>query len=205
MLSVGLTGGIASGKTTVSDLLAEHGAAVIDTDVVAREVVEPGTLGLDEVRAAFGDSVIGPDGRLDRAALRRIVFDDDDARRKLESILHPRIQAETQRQAQAADGEYLVIVVPLLLGSPIRDAVDRILVVDCSEETQIARLMARDTESEAQARRMLAAQSSRDDRLAAADDIVRNDDDVEFTRDQVAAVHTMYRQLARLRRAPADR
>ncbi len=198
MLRIGLTGGIASGKTTVSDLLAAHGAAVIDTDVVAREVVEPGTAGLDEVRAAFGEAVIGPDGRLDRGTLRKIVFADDAARRKLESILHPRIQAETQRQALAADGDYLVIVVPLLLGSPIRDAVDRILVVDCSEETQMARLMARDTESEEQARRILASQSSREERLAAANDVIRNDGDLDFTRDQVAALHTMYRLMARL-------
>ncbi len=198
MLRIGLTGGIASGKTTVSDLLAAHGAAIIDTDVVAREVVEPGTQGLDEVRAVFGDDVIDSNERLDRGALRKIVFANDGARRKLESILHPRIQAETQRQALAADGDYLVIVVPLLLGSPMRDAVDRILVVDCSEETQIARLMARDTESEEQARRMLDAQSSREERLAAADDVIRNDGDLEFTRDQVAALHAMYRQIARL-------
>ncbi len=196
-LTIGLTGGIASGKTTVSDLFEELGAAVVDTDVIAREVVEPGRPALDEIQDAFGNDVLDEYGRLDRAAMRSIVFADDGARRRLESIVHPRIREETMRQAAAAVGDYLVIVVPLLIESPLRNVVDRILVVDCSEETQIERLLARDAETEEQARRMLAAQVSRQTRLDAADDVIRNDGDLEYTRDQVEALHTFYRQLSR--------
>lgn len=195
-MRIGLTGGIASGKTTVATLFAELGAAVVDTDVVAREVVEPGMPALDEIRERFGDAVIGADGELDRAAMRRLVFADDEARRDLEAMLHPRIRDETMRQAAAASGDYLILVVPLLIESPLRDAVDRILVVDCSESTQIRRLLERDAETEEQARRILAAQSSRDERLASADDVIRNDGDLGFTRDQVEALHTLYRKLS---------
>lgn len=197
-LRIGLTGGVASGKSTVSELFAELGATVIDTDVIAREVVQPGMPALDDIRAAFGDDVIDQDGSLDRAALRRIVFADEDARGRLEQILHPLIRAETMRQADVARGSYQVIVVPLLVESPLKEFVDRILVVDCDEETQIERLMARDSESEVQARRMLAAQSTREERLAIADDVVRNDRDLAETRRQVAELHEKYlRELER--------
>jgi len=197
-LRIGLTGGIASGKSTVANLFAELGAAIIDTDVIAREVVEPGRPALEEIRAAFGDSVIDSDGRLERSEMRKIVFADDEARKRLEGILHPEIREETMRQATAAGGEYQLIVVPLLIESPLRYQVDRILVVDCSEQTQIERLLARDTETEEQARRILAAQVSRDERLAAADDVIQNDGDLDYTRQQVRALHTLYQQMARL-------
>jgi len=196
LLTIGLTGGIASGKTTVSDHFAELGAAIIDTDVIAREVVEPGQPALEEIREAFGDDAIGPDGRLDRAAMRKIVFDDAAARERLEGILHPRIGEATMRQAASATGDYLIIVVPLLIGSPLINVVDRVLVVDCSEQTQVERLLARDAETEEQARRILAAQVSRETRLEAADDVIRNDGDRAYTRSQVEALHTLYRQLA---------
>lgn len=196
-LRIGLTGGIASGKSTVADMFAELGAAIIDTDVIAREVVEPGEPALAEIRDAFGDDVITANGRLDRAAMREIVFNDSEARKRLEAILHPRIREAALAQAAAAGGPYQVIVVPLLLESPLRDFVDRILVVDCPEEVQIARLMARDTESEARARRMLRAQSSRDARLAVADDVVVNDGDLGETLEQVQALHDCYLALAR--------
>ncbi len=195
-LRIGLTGGIASGKSTVADLFADLGAAVIDTDVIAREVVEPGQPALDEIRDAFGDTVIGSDGRLDRPAMRKIVFADADARERLEGILHPRIRAEAIRQAEAAGGAYQLLVVPLLVESPLRNQVDRILVVDCSEDTQIERVLARDAETEEQARRILAAQASREARLAIADDVVRNDADLDYTQSQVRALHTMYLQMA---------
>lgn len=197
LLRIGLTGGIASGKTTVADLFARLGAAIVDTDVIAREIVEPGRPALDEICKQFGDAVVDADGRLDRAAMRRIIFADDAARSRLEAILHPRIREETIRQAAAASGDYLIVVVPLLIESPLRDFVDRILVVDCSQETQIARLLERDAESEQQARRILAAQVSREARLACADDVIRNDGDLEFTRDQVRALHTLYRMLSK--------
>jgi dephospho-CoA kinase len=204
-LRIGLTGGIASGKSTVANIFAELGATIIDTDIIAREVVAPGQPALDEIAATFGESLIDGDGHLDRAALRKLVFADDAARKRLEAIVHPRIQDETRRQSDRAaarnrltnqaKGHYQIIVVPLLVNSSLKDSVDRVLVVDCDEATQIRRLTARDAESEDQARRMLAAQSSRDERLAIADDVIRNDDNLTSTRDQVVALHEIYRSL----------
>ena len=191
-LRVGLTGGIASGKSVVADMFAELGAAVIDTDVIAREVVMPGRPALDEIREAFGDAAFASDGSLDREAMRRQIFADDASREQLEAILHPRIQRETIRQAEAAGGDYQIIVVPLLVESSLRAFVDRVLVVDCSEETQIGRLLARDAESIQRARRILAAQASREERLAIADDVIHNDSDLDATRRQVQALHEKY-------------
>jgi len=195
-LRIGLTGGIASGKTTVAGLFAELGATIIDTDVIAREVVAPGQPALDEIASEFVASLIDADGVLDRAALRELIFADDDARKRLEAILHPRIQDEARRQSDQAGGEYQIIVVPLLVNSSLKDILDRILVVDCDEETQIRRLTARDGESEDLARRILAAQASRTERLAIADDIIRNDGTVADMRQQVAALHEIYQSLA---------
>ena len=189
---IGLTGGIASGKSMIADMFAALGVPVIDTDVIARDVVAPAQPALDEIRHEFGDDAFDADGEFDRAAMRRIVFADDDARGRLEAILHPRIQAAAYAEAEAAGGPYQIIVVPLLTESPIRDFVDRVLVVDCDEQTQIRRLMARDGESEGQARRILAAQASREDRLAIADDIIDNDHDIEEAERQVAALHRRY-------------
>ena len=198
-LRIGLTGGIASGKSTVADMFTDLGVPVIDTDVIAREVVRPGKPALEEIREAFGDAVIAADGTLDRPAMRAIVFGDDAARRRLEALLHPRIGEATREQADAAGGEYQVIVVPLLVGSSLRTFVDRVLVVDCDEETQVSRLLARDAESEAQARRILATQSSRDERLAVADDVIANDGDLDETRQQVLALHRRYLREAAAR------
>jgi dephospho-CoA kinase len=195
-LRVGLTGGIASGKSTVADIFAELGVPVIDTDVIAREIVQPGQPALDEIRRTFGDTVIGPDGNLDRPAMRAIVFADEAARHTLETILHPRIREAAVHQASGAGGDYQLIVVPLLVESPLRSFVDRVLVVDCDEQTQIDRLLARDAESEPQARRMIAAQASREDRLAIADDIINNDGNLQDTRDQALALHRNYQQRA---------
>lgn len=192
-LRVGLTGGIASGKSTVSTMFAELGAVVIDTDVIAREVVAPGQAAIDEIRREFGDDYITADGGLDRAAMRRLVFADDTARSRLEAILHPRIRDATLAQAAAADGPYQLIVVPLLVGSPLLHFVDRVLVVDCAEDTQIERLMARDADSEEQARRILATQASRQERLAIADDVIDNDGSPEQTRRQILALDRAYR------------
>ena len=194
-LRIGLTGGIASGKSTVANIFAELGATIIDTDIIAREVVAPGQPALDEIAATFGESLIDGDGHLDRGALRKLVFADDAARKRLEAIVHPRIQDETRRQSDRAAGDYQIIVVPLLVESPLKNFVDRILVVDCDEATQIRRLTARDAESEDQARRMLAAQSSREERLAIADDVIRNNGNLASTRDQVVALHEIYRSL----------
>lgn len=197
-LRIGLTGGIASGKTAVSDRFAELGATVIDTDVIARQVVASGQPALAEIRAAFGDDVFNDNGALDRSAMRQLVFADDASRKQLEAILHPKIQAETLRQAQAAVGPYTIVVVPLLAGSPLREHVDRVLVVDCDEETQIRRLLARDDGSEEQARRILAAQASRDERLAIADDVIENNASLAALDEQVSAFHDRYLALANL-------
>ncbi len=194
-LRIGLTGGIASGKSTVADMFAAFDVPVIDTDVIAREVVAPGEPVLADIRHEFGDKVFDDAGSLDRGALRRIIFADKDARDRLESLLHPRIQSIALEQAATAGGRYQLIVVPLLTESPMRDFVDRILVVDCDESTQIQRLMARDADSEGQARRILAAQASRDERLGIADDVVRNDGDLSATLEQVQALHRRYLAL----------
>ena len=193
---VGLTGGIASGKSTVADLLASHGAQIIDTDIIARQVVEPGMPALDEIRAAFGDEVFHADERLDRRALRSRIFADPPARERLERILHPKIRDATLREAESLEGPYQVIVVPLLTGSELSAAMDRILVVDCDEETQVARLLARDAESEDQARRILAAQASREERLAIADDVIVNDGTLADLESTVASLHKDYLRRA---------
>lgn len=191
-LRLGLTGGIASGKSVVADMFAALGAVIIDTDVIAREVVMPGQPALDEIRNEFGPDVIGPDGSLDRRAMRKRVFEDEPLRLRLEEILHPRIRDETFRQASKAGGAYQVIVVPLLAESPLKDYVDRILVVDCDEDTQVNRLLERDAETMEQAQRILAAQASREERLAIADDVIDNSRSLEETRRQVAALHDVY-------------
>jgi len=197
-LRIGLTGGIASGKSTVARLFAALGTVVIDTDVIARELVAPGQPALKEIRAAFGAGVLGSDGQLDRRAMRQLVFADDAARRHLETILHPRIQHAVLQQLATASGAYVLVVVPLLTESPLRQQLDRILVVDCDEATQIDRLLARDAESEEQARRMLASQASRKQRLAIADDIIDNNSTIEALTAQVSALHDSYRALANL-------
>ena len=193
---VALTGGIASGKSTVADMFGELGAVLIDTDIIAREVVQPGTRGLQDIVDAFGPGLLDTDGMLDRPAMRRLVFADDARRKQLEAILHPIIRQEAQRQMQTRGGPYQIVIVPLLVESPLKDLVDRIVVVDCSEEIQLERLLARDSGTNDQARRMIAAQAGREERLALADDVIENDADIDDTRGQVAALHARYLTLA---------
>ena len=176
-------------------MFAGHGATIIDTDVIARELVQPGRPALAEIQASFGDRVIDDDGHLDRKMLRRVVFADDRQRRRLEDILHPRIRDETLRQARSAGGPYQMIVVPLLVESPMRGLMDRILVVDCDEQIQLGRLLERDTENERQAKKIIAAQASREDRLAIADDIIKNNGDLDCTKQQVERLHRKYLSL----------
>ncbi len=192
-----MTGGIASGKSTVADMFADLGVAIIDTDVIARKVVQPGQPALDEIRERFGNEVIDSAGQLDRRALRKLVFSDENARLDLEAILHPRIGAETRRQADTAPGPYQIIVVPLLVGSPLLRFVDHVMVVDCDEELQVRRVMARDAESAEQARRILAAQASRAARLAIADDIIDNDHGFDETLRQVRLLDENFRRMAK--------
>ncbi len=196
MLRIGLTGGIASGKSTVADLFAARGATVLDTDVIAREVVEPGRPALGALVIALGGGILDDTGRLDRAELRRRLFEDARTRRDIEAVLHPAILAELEWQARQAPGPYQLFVIPLLVENHLEKVVDRVLVVDCSEEEQLRRLTARDGESRESALRMLAAQASREQRLAIADDVIDNGGQAADLPAQVAAFDLKYRGLA---------
>jgi dephospho-CoA kinase len=195
-MRVGLTGGIASGKSTVASLFAGLGVPVIDTDAIAREVVAPGEPALRRIVAAFGEQVLTPQGTLDREKMRSRVFADADDRRRLEGILHPAILQEMERRSQQAGGTYQVLAIPLLVETGLANRVDRVLVVDTSETTQIDRLRSRDGSSEQEARAMLAAQASRTQRLARADDLIVNDGDRAALAAQVERLHDRYMALA---------
>ncbi|HEY4319417.1 MAG TPA: dephospho-CoA kinase [Herbaspirillum sp.] len=196
--TVGLTGGIGSGKSTVADLFEARGATVIDTDLIAHRLSAPGGLAIDALRRAFGDSFITPQGALDRDRMRALVFSDPDARRRLEAILHPLIKSEAERAAAAADGPYTIFVVPLMHpASGWRDRSARILVVDCDEATQIARVMQRNQLSSEQVQAIMAAQISREQRLAMADDVIGNNGDSAALPPQVERLHAQYLALAR--------
>jgi dephospho-CoA kinase len=196
MLRVGLTGGIASGKSTVADLFAARGAAVLDTDVIAREVVEPGSHALAALVNALGGGILDAEGRLDRAFLRDRLFADAFVRREVEGILHPAIFAELERQSQTAGGPYQVFVIPLLVEAKLQHVVDRVLVVDCPEDVQVRRLMARDGGSRDDAARILASQATREARLAAADDVIDNGGETADLPAQVDRLDRKYRRLA---------
>lgn len=196
---IGLTGGIASGKSAVAALFATRGVVVADADVAAREVVEPGQPALAEVVAAFGAHLLQPDGRLDRGALRARVFADDAERRRLEAILHPPIRAVLREACAAAAGPYAMVAIPLLVEGGARAAypwLDRILVVDVPRDVQRARLVRRDGIDAALADRMLDAQAGRRERLAIADDVIVNDGPLERLQAHVAALDARYRELA---------
>jgi dephospho-CoA kinase len=196
VLKVGLTGGIASGKSTVAEMFAGYGIPVIDTDLIARELVLPGMPALNAIRQRFGDRILSPDGTLDRGALRKIVFESDDSRKALEAILHPRIRRETVDRSHAAKGPYQIIVVPLLVESTLKSMMDRIVVIDCDAETQLRRLLSRDAESQEQAMRMIASQASRSERLAIASDVILNNGDLDETRRQVDSLHREFIGIA---------
>ena len=191
---VGLTGGIASGKSTVADLFAMQGVPVIDTDLIAREVVAPGTPGFEAVIAAFGPDVLQPDGTVDRRRLRTLAFATTARRLQLEAILHPRIRSRMEEQCRTAGGPYQLLVIPLLLESGLATRVDRVLVVDCSESIQRARLMVRDGESAAGADRILSTQLDRATRLSRADDVVVNSGSRDELQRRVRELHAIYLQ-----------
>lgn len=175
MFKLGLTGGIGSGKTHVANLLASWGATVIDTDLIAHQLTAPGGAAIQAIRECFGEGLIDAHGALDRVRMRELVFADAQRRIALEGILHPRIAEEVIRQAQEATGMYAVFVVPLLVESGRwRDRIDRLCVVDCEPETQIARVQARSGIPVETIHRIMAAQATRAERLAAADDIIAN-------------------------------
>ena len=194
---VGLTGGIASGKSTATKYFADLGVPIIDTDQVARDVVEPGQPPLERLVERFGNSILTPDGHLDRPALRNIVFSDPKARADLEALTHPAIGAAVEARSAIAGGPYQILVLPLLVEKSLGSQLDRVLVVDCDEELQIKRLEARDGSTLAQAQAILNAQVSRGARLKAAHDVIRNDGDISAVRDQVAELHSRYLELAR--------
>lgn len=192
VFTVGLTGGIASGKTAVSKRFHQLGAPVIDTDLIAREVVEPGEPVLAEIVAAFGDDIVDDQGRLRRRKLREIIFADPGKQALLEQILHPAIRLETRRRVAEVSAPYCVIVIPLLAESGSFDWLDRVLVVDAPGEAQIERLMARDGVTEPQARASLAAQAGREVRLGIADDVIDNSGDIAGLDARVADLHARY-------------
>ena len=190
---VGLTGGIGSGKTTVADRLLEAGAALVDTDAIAHELTAAGGAAMPLLRQAFGDAIATPDGALDRAAMRRLVFADASARARLESILHPLISALSDQRCRAATAPYVILAVPLLVESgQYRERCDRIAVVDCPESLQIERVMARSGLARAEVEAILAAQASRQQRLAMADDVIDNGGDKADLDAQLTALHRKY-------------
>lgn len=196
---IGLTGGVASGKSTIEAHFRALGVAVADADLAAREAVAAGSDGLAEVVAAFGADVLTADGELDRPAMRRRVFTDPEARRRLEAIVHPRVRTALAEACRAAPGTYAIASIPLLAEGGGKDAypwLDRILVVDTPEQVQLARLLRRDGIDEALARTMIAAQATRQQRLAMADDVIVNDGPLEKLEAQVIALDTLYRRLA---------
>lgn len=197
--TIAVTGGVASGKSTVTRLFEGLGITVADADIAAREVVAPGSEGLAEVAAIFGNGVLDPSGALDRAAMRRLVFSDPAARQRLEAIVHPRIREWLRAAVDRADGPYVMVSIPLLAEGGGRQAypwLDRILVVDVPVEVQRERLMQRDGADAALAASMIAAQATRDQRLAIADDVIVNDRTVKELEGHVAALDRLYRGLA---------
>lgn len=195
---VGLTGGIGSGKSAAAALFAERGITVVDTDALAHALTAPGGAAMPAIRAEFGAAVAGADGALDRAAMRAIVFADPGARKRLEAILHPMIRAESERllAADGARSPYAILMVPLLVESgDYRKRVDRVAVVDCAEATQIARVMNRNGLARAEVERILAAQASRAERLAAADDVIDNDGELAALAPQIERLHLRYLAL----------
>ncbi len=193
---VALTGGIGSGKSTVADAFLRLGIAVIDADVIARQVVEPGMPALNAIRAHFGEEVMNPDGTLNRRHLRECIFSDSSEKVWLNALLHPIIHQETQRQIRSATSAYILWVVPLLVENQLHKKANRVLVVDVSPETQIQRTMARDNVSRQHAEHILAAQATREARLAVADDVIDNDGAPDAIASDVARLHAQYLKYA---------
>ena len=193
---VGLTGGIASGKSTAAKFFGALGVPILDSDQIARDVVEPGQPPLGRLVERFGPSILTPDGHLDRPALREIVFSDPMARADLEALTHPAIGAAMEARSAETGGPYQILVIPLLVEKNLSAHVDRVLVVDCEEQLQLKRLRAREGSTLEQARAILNAQASRAARLKAADDVIHNDTDMNAVREQVAALHARYLDLA---------
>jgi dephospho-CoA kinase len=201
MFSIGLTGGIGSGKSTVADLFGARGVPLIDTDLIAHQVTASGGVAMPLIASEFGDDFLAHDGSLDRAKMRTLVFSDDTAKARLEAIVHPLIRAETERQRVAAGGAYHIVVVPLLVESGNwATRVSRVLVVDCPVQTQIARVMQRNGFTRDQVLAIIAKQATREARLAAANDVIENGegDSLDTLAQRVQALHERYLALASL-------
>jgi dephospho-CoA kinase len=198
VITIVLTGGIASGKTAVSNGFARLGVPVIDTDLIAREVVEPGQPALDRITEVFGDDFLTSAGQLDRQKMRQAIFSDPDQRARLEAILHPLIAEEVTQRVNKLNSPYCILVIPLYAQSSAYTWIDRVLVVDVEEEVQIERVMARDQISRNQAKSILSAQTTRQDKLALADDIIDNSGSMAKLQGKVEALHNKYSKLARI-------
>ncbi len=196
MLTIGLTGGIGSGKTTVSDIFASLGVPIIDSDLIAHNVVQPGEPGLEGIIQHFGEKLLQPDGSLDRQQLRNLVFDDETARRQLEQILHPLIRQRSQQQLESLNTPYAILAIPLLVETGLADSVDRVLVVDCPETVQVERICRRDGIDPDQAKAILAAQCSRKQRLDAAHDIIDNNQPLAGLTQKINSLHKQYLALS---------
>ena len=196
--TVGLTGGIGSGKTTVANMFADRGAAVIDTDVIAHQLTAANGIAIAPIVAEFGSAFIDASGAMDRAKMRAHVFSDASAKQRLESILHPLIRAETASAAEHAEGTYVIFVVPLLIESGNwTQRVKRILVVDCDEQVQLHRVMQRNALNQSQVQAIMATQATRQQRLQAADDVIINNSDPAALLPQVARLHALYEAMSR--------
>ena len=194
-MRIGLTGGIAAGKSSVCRLFSELGIDIIDADLVARQVVDPGQAGMAEIIKQFGQEVLGADGHLDRQIMREHIFSAPESRLALEAIIHPRIREAMLQQAGESDSVYCILCIPLLMENKLQSMVDRVLVIDVETAIQKKRLMARDASSPDQVEAILAAQANRDERLACADDVIDNNLEPARLRPQVAALHLKYLQL----------
>lgn len=197
MFTIGLTGGIGSGKSSVADKFKKLGVPVFDTDVIARELVQPGQPALKEIAHAFGTTVIQANGELNRPKLKTLIFNSDDARRQLETILHPRIREKLFILIEQCDAPYCIAVIPLLVEHNWQKIVDRVLVVDASENLQLQRAQERDQLPTETIKQIMAAQAARRDRLAVADDVIHNNGNLGQLGAQVQKLHHQYLELAR--------
>ncbi|ALS99639.1 dephospho-CoA kinase [Lacimicrobium alkaliphilum] len=197
-LLVGLTGGIGSGKTQVSDLFAALGVSVIDADILARELVAPGMPALKAIRQKFGDAVLDNNGELNRRQLRERVFSDPEQKAWLDNLLHPLIRHELIKQAREAPSEYAILAVPLLVENQLNKLTDRTLVIDVEPQRQLERVVSRDRVSEQQVRNIISHQASREDRLAVADDVIDNNGEISQLAPQVQKLHEKYLKLAKI-------
>lgn len=195
VLKIGLTGGIGSGKSTVCNIFSEFGVPVIDADIIAHSLVRPGMPALEEIAKTFGKELISNDGTLDRKKIRDQIFANDTERKKLENILHPAVYKEISVQVENINSKYCIISIPLLIETDASDTVDRILVIDVPRELQLQRASNRDKTNKSDIKSIIDSQISREDRLAAADDIVNNDGNIENLHRQISGLHEYYSDI----------